>query len=228
MTSTWRRTLSYLGLAPDEEYEDYDRYDDPTMAPAMTQQVSAVNQTGPTTGTNSVITGSHSSAGSHGSAGLHGSAGATGSAAVTGDQESSTRVSSVRPISVVDDDDGDIDGPGPDRSVGDRSATGRTGNVRSINPTAAQVKPVVLSPAAFGDAKTVGDHFKNERPVIMNLQGADRDLRRRLIDFASGICYGLGGQMTRVAKEIFLLTPADVEVSEEDQKRLAEHGLYEV
>ena len=58
----------------------------------------------------------------------------------------------------------------------------------------------------------------------MNLQGADRDLSRRLIDFASGLCYGLGGQMERVGNQVYLLTPANVEVSAEERRRLQERG----
>ena len=58
----------------------------------------------------------------------------------------------------------------------------------------------------------------------MNLQGADRDLSRRLIDFASGLCYGLGGQMERVGNQVYLLTPANVEVSADERRRLQERG----
>ena len=66
--------------------------------------------------------------------------------------------------------------------------------------------------------------IKGSAPVIMNLQEADRDLSRRLIDFASGLCYGVGGSMERVANSVYLLTPADVEVSAEDKRRLEERG----
>ena len=60
--------------------------------------------------------------------------------------------------------------------------------------------------------------------MIVNLQGVDRDLARRLIDFASGLCYGLGGQMERVANQVYLLTPTNVEVSAEERRRLHERG----
>jgi cell division inhibitor SepF len=53
----------------------------------------------------------------------------------------------------------------------------------------------------------------------MNLQGVERDLARRLIDFASGICYALDGSMEKIASQVFLLTPKTVEVSEEDRRR---------
>jgi cell division inhibitor SepF len=97
------------------------------------------------------------------------------------------------------------------------------GAVRPIPVSSA--KPHVVIPADFNDAQLVGDRFKNSQPVIINLQGADLDLARRVIDFASGLCYGLGGQMERVASQVYLLTPNDVEVSDEDRRRITERGL---
>lgn len=86
-------------------------------------------------------------------------------------------------------------------------------------PPLRRVTPRHLSPQSFGDAKTLADEFKAEVPVIMNLQGTERDLSRRLIDFASGICYALEGSMEKIAPQIFLLTPPTVTVSEEDRRR---------
>ena len=88
-------------------------------------------------------------------------------------------------------------------------------------------KPHVVAPRSFGDAQEVGDTFKAKQPVIINLQGVDRDLSRRLVDFTSGLCYGIGGQMEKVATDVFLLTPVDVEVSPEERQRLQERGLYD-
>jgi cell division inhibitor SepF len=84
----------------------------------------------------------------------------------------------------------------------------------------------VVAPQGFNDAQEIGDKLKNNQPVIVNLQAVDRDLARRLIDFASGLAYGLGGQMERVADQVFLLTPTNVEVSAEEKRRLQERGLY--
>jgi cell division inhibitor SepF len=85
-------------------------------------------------------------------------------------------------------------------------------------------KPFVVMPTSFNQAQDVADKYKGNQPVIMNLQGLDRDLSRRLIDFASGLCYGLGGQMERVANQVYLLTPTNVEVSPEERRRLHERG----
>ena len=75
------------------------------------------------------------------------------------------------------------------------------------------MKPHAVSPDAFNDAQEIGDRFKSGQPVIVNLQAADRDLRRRLVDFSSGLCYAIGGKMDRVADQVYLLTPADVDVA---------------
>jgi cell division inhibitor SepF len=106
----------------------------------------------------------------------------------------------------------------------------------AVQPRPAVVRPLpatqtakvhVVAPGGFNDAQEIGDKLKTNQPVIMNLQGSNRDLSRRLIDFASGLAYGLGGQMERVADQVFLLTPTNVEVSAEERRRLQERGLYQ-
>ncbi|MGB3055827.1 MAG: cell division protein SepF [Acidimicrobiales bacterium] len=99
----------------------------------------------------------------------------------------------------------------------------RTQVVRPV-PITANSKPHVVVPASFNQAQDVADKFKTNQPVVMNLQGADRDLSRRLIDFASGLCYGLGGQMERLVNQVYLLTPGNVEVSADERRRLEERG----
>ena len=87
-------------------------------------------------------------------------------------------------------------------------------SVRVVHSVAAKsMKPHAVSPDAFDDAQEIGDRFKSGQPVIVNLQTVDRDLQRRLVDFSSGLCYAMGGKMDRVADQVYLLTPADVEVS---------------
>ncbi len=98
--------------------------------------------------------------------------------------------------------------------------------VRPLQPQPQHQKVHALAPTGFNDAKEIGDRLKNNQPVIVNLQGVDRDLARRLIDFSSGLTYGLGGSMEKVAEAVFLLTPSNVEVSAEEKRRLQERGLY--
>ncbi len=96
-----------------------------------------------------------------------------------------------------------------------------------VRPLPTTAKPEVVSPGRFDDVQAVADAFKKTQPVIINLQGVDRDLSRRLIDFASGLCYGLEGEMERVAEQVFLLTPRGAEVSDDDRRRLASGELRE-
>jgi cell division inhibitor SepF len=84
-----------------------------------------------------------------------------------------------------------------------------------------------VAPVRFADAQEVGDRFKGGQPVIVNLSaGNDRELARRMIDFCSGVTYALSGSMDKVADQVFLLTPTDVEVPAEEKRRLQEKGLY--
>jgi cell division inhibitor SepF len=92
-------------------------------------------------------------------------------------------------------------------------------------PSAA-VKVHLVVPRSFNDAQTIADRFKAYTPVILNLQGVDAELSKRLIDFASGLTYALDGGMQRIADKVFLLTPANVEVSAEQRAQLLERGGF--
>jgi len=95
--------------------------------------------------------------------------------------------------------------------------------VRPIQPVQ-NAKPVVIQPSQFSDAQEIGDRLKSSQPVIVNLSSGDRELSRRMIDFCSGATYVLGGSMDKVADQVFLLTPSNVEVSAEERRRLQERG----
>ena len=89
-----------------------------------------------------------------------------------------------------------------------------------------QVKVHMVEPKSFNDAEQIGQKFKADIPVIINLQQADAELSKRLIDFASGLTYALDGGIQRVADKVFLLTPHNVEVSAEDKRWLREKGFF--
>ncbi len=95
--------------------------------------------------------------------------------------------------------------------------------VRPMSPGEA-TRVQVVAPTRFGDAKEIADYLKATRPVIVNLQVAELDLQRRMIDFCSGVTYALSGEMEKVADRVFLLTPTNVKVSEEERQRLLERG----
>ena len=84
----------------------------------------------------------------------------------------------------------------------------------------------LVIPKSFNDAQQVADKFKDEVPVILNLQGTETDLSKRLIDFASGLTYALDGGMQRIADKVFMLTPRNVEISAEERARLIEKGFF--
>jgi cell division inhibitor SepF len=105
-----------------------------------------------------------------------------------------------------------------------RTATAVVRPVTGAPAASSPMKPHTVAPSSFDQAQELGDHYKSGTPVIMNLQGVERDLTRRMVDFASGLCYGLGGQMERVGLHIYLLTPADARVSDEDRRRLEARG----
>jgi cell division inhibitor SepF len=109
------------------------------------------------------------------------------------------------------------------RTTSLRSVSPRGGNGRS---SGGDVRVHFVAPKSFNDVQDVADKFKDEIPVILNLQNTDTDLAKRLIDFSSGLTYALDGGMQRVADKVFLLTPRNVEVSAEERARLAEKGFF--
>jgi len=96
----------------------------------------------------------------------------------------------------------------------------RGGNGRS------DVRVHLVIPKSFNDAQQVADKFKDQIPVVLNLQGIDTDLSKRIIDFASGLTYALDGGMQRIADKVFMLTPRNVEISAEERAELIEKGFF--
>jgi cell division inhibitor SepF len=186
--------MTYLGLGPDEEYDDYDEVE-PVRDHAPERTTRAGMNPGPRPG------------------------GPMRPREPEYEPSDVAYVGSVRRLQPQPVD--------PTPGIGAMvSASQRAPVVRAI-PANSSVKPHVVSPASFNEAQEVADKYKGNVPVIINLQNADRDLSRRLIDFASGLCYGLGGAMEKVAHQVYLLTPSNVEVSPEERRRLQERGLYD-
>lgn len=196
MASMWRRAMLYLGLGPDDEYDDYDvALEDSSVGPPRpvaqapvqpAPQPSRYPAAAPPPNPGEELSGSRS-----------------------------VRTIGVQPMR-------------PQAMAGgvDPAERPRTAVVRPLQPVST-AKPHVVAPTSFNHAQEVADKLKVSLPVIVNLQNVDRDLSRRIIDFASGLCYGVGGQMERVANNVFLLTPSNVEVSAEERRRLEEHGYGE-
>lgn len=183
--SLLKKTMVYLGLGPDEEYEDYDAVEAPPARPERPRPVADPRSS----------------------------------------QPRPRPVREPRPAARPDADSGTVRTLGPPARPQVDDDPPRPRAVRAVPTPAA--KPQVVQPTSFNDVQQVADRFKTSNPVIINLQGVSRDLSRRLIDFASGLCYGLGGTMERVADSVYLLTPTDVEVSSEERQRLQERGLVD-
>ena len=116
--------------------------------------------------------------------------------------------------------------PPPEQSQQSAVVARPSAVVRPIAPRQS-AKVHVVTPARFPDAQEIGDLLRASQAVIVNLQGADRELGRRMIDFCSGVTYALAGSMEKAADQVFLLTPSNVEVSAEEKRRLSESGLYD-
>ena len=220
MASIWRRTMVYLGLVDDEEYEEYEPYDEPQpQAPSAPAPLRRGARSGP-----EPLDGGYDPEPS-------------GVRTLPRDDPGPTDPRGMETRS-YDTRGGYNDQRGESRGMGGsamaNSGLGPSGAV-TVQPRPSVVRPFsqpqaakvhVTVPVGFNDAQEIGDKLKANQPVIVNLQGIDRDLSRRLIDFSSGLTYGLGGAMERVADQVFLLTPSNVEVSAEEKRRLQERGLY--
>ncbi|HEX4189020.1 MAG TPA: cell division protein SepF [Solirubrobacteraceae bacterium] len=108
-----------------------------------------------------------------------------------------------------------------------RGARGRTAVLKPVSGRGnGDVRVHLVVPKSFNDAQQIADKFKDSIPVILNLQGTETDLSKRLIDFASGLTYALDGGMQRIADKVFMLTPRNVEISAEERARLIEKGFF--
>jgi cell division inhibitor SepF len=99
-------------------------------------------------------------------------------------------------------------------------------------PAATQVQTTdfaritTLHPRTYNEARTIGEHFREGTPVIMNLTEMVDSDAKRLVDFSAGLIFGLRGSIERVTNKVFLLSPANVEVAAEDKARIAERGFF--
>jgi cell division inhibitor SepF len=107
-----------------------------------------------------------------------------------------------------------------------------TGRAPGERPAATQVQTTdlaritTLHPRTYNEARTIGEHFREGTPVIMNLTEMVDSDAKRLVDFSAGLIFGLRGSIERVTNKVFLLSPANVEVAAEDKARIAERGFF--
>jgi cell division inhibitor SepF len=115
-------------------------------------------------------------------------------------------------------------GRGDDSADGNHpGADWRPGSVKHTTDLA---RITTLHPRTYNEARTIGEHFREGTPVIMNLTEMVDSDAKRLVDFAAGLIFGLHGSIDKVTSKVFLLSPANVEVSAEDKARMAERGFF--
>ncbi|MCB0979579.1 MAG: cell division protein SepF [Acidimicrobiaceae bacterium] len=177
--SMWKKAMDYLGLGPDDAYDDYD------IAPEPERPVRAAR---PPRDESARVPRNFGQ-----------------------DYEPEPpRPAPQRPSFPSREPDVVIRRPAPagdDSSVQPRPINPRPVTPVRPAPAAPTADPHTVRPRRFDSAQEVADKFKEGQPVIMNLEAADREVSRRLIDFASGLCYGLNGTMEKVATGVYLLKP---------------------
>jgi cell division inhibitor SepF len=97
---------------------------------------------------------------------------------------------------------------------------------REASEEPASYRITTLHPRTYNEARTIGEHFRDAVPVIMNLTEMDDADAKRLVDFAAGLSFGLRGSIERVTNKVFLLSPQNVHVTAEDKARIAEGGFF--
>lgn len=211
--SIWKTTMTWLGLGPDAEYEQAGEpqatgFSDPALR-AEAPRVAALTPEPTSVGRGPV---SPMSEHDHNDFSAVRSLGpmSDGDYATTefspADNVAPLTNTSLRPVEVT------------------RASEPPMGSVQAV-PAVPGSKPQLVAPRSFNDAQEVADRFRGGAPVILNLQETDAELGRRLIDFCSGLTYGLRGQMQRVGDRVFLVTPADVQLSADDHRLMRESGL---
>jgi cell division inhibitor SepF len=124
---------------------------------------------------------------------------------------------------LVQDDEDPHEAALPDGPVGSRVSDRRlTGQVQTTD----LARITTLHPRTYNEARTIGEHFREGTPVIMNLTEMVDSDAKRLVDFSAGLIFGLRGSIERVTNKVFLLSPANVEVAAEDKARIAERGFF--
>ncbi|WP_394937460.1 cell division protein SepF [uncultured Ilumatobacter sp.] len=181
----WKKTMDYLGLGPDDTYDDYDEFDEPEpparqRAPRDDTRGQRTRGPEPETTVRTV---------------------APRPSFPSRDFDASAAARRPRPESPASHDDSGVQiRPNEQQPPPPQPA------LRSV--PGGSMEPHTVRPRRFDQAQEVADKFKDGQPVIMNLEGTDRSVARRLIDFASGICYAMDGSMEKVATGVYLLKPA--------------------
>ena len=108
----------------------------------------------------------------------------------------------------------------------DTGRNGYHGQTATLTQTTDLARITTLHPRTYNEARTIGEHFRDGTPVIMNLTEMDDADAKRLVDFAAGLSFGLRGSIERVTAKVFLISPQNVDVTAEDKARIREGGFF--
>lgn len=174
----WKKAMDYLGLGPDDSYDDYDVPPEPER-PMRTQRAREPE-------------------------------GRRDARGYADEFDTPVRTLPTRPSFPTREPD--LTGRRPIPATDDSSVQPRPINTTRQTASRSAAQPVssdphTVRPRRFDAAQEIADKFKEGQPVIMNLESSEREVSRRLIDFASGLCYGLNGSMEKVATGVYLLKP---------------------
>jgi cell division inhibitor SepF len=176
--SFWKGTMEWLGLGPDDAYDDYEydeEYAEPEPAPRQRRRAEPEPRRG------------------------------------REDNEGVVRTMPNRPTFPSRDFD-----PSQARRDRDDSGVQPRPQRQPATRSTSSGEPAAIAPRRFDQAQELADKYKEGQPVIMNLEGAEREVARRLIDFASGLCYALDGSMEKVANGVYLLKPSQTRRGDDD------------
>jgi cell division inhibitor SepF len=114
----------------------------------------------------------------------------------------------------------------PRRRDRERDRDRERGTVVSLQHAQRQVRVVVVEPRSFEEVTDIADHLKNRRPVILNLEQAESEMARRVVDFVMGATYALNGSQQKVGNGVFLFVPANMDISSELKENSREKGIF--
>jgi cell division inhibitor SepF len=116
--------------------------------------------------------------------------------------------------------------PAPVADLAERRRPAPVAAAGPIGAVAELSRIITLHPSTYNEARTVGEHFRDGTPVIMNLTEMDDSDAKRLVDFAAGLVFATRGTIERVTNKVFLLSPANVSVTAEDKRRIVEGDFF--
>jgi cell division inhibitor SepF len=118
--------------------------------------------------------------------------------------------------------------PSPEGALADAGVIGDSGEYSAVRTVSDQdLETQVITARSYADAQLLADHIRANSPVVLDLRKVEPAMVRRLVDFASGLTYALGGSMRKIGQGVILVTPANVNIGRDERRRLESLGYYQ-